>query len=131
MHSRPKEPVAKDSSRDTPSAVPQAWQSDNRQHPPITSQPPTRCHPERRLRFASQNGIERRNLRIPAQRSQWWRIRIRVRLQAYRKYLGPWLRAHRVRPPRHVWSRRRWRLRRVGPNHELDRLMRHGWSHPL
>jgi len=52
MHSRPKEPVAKDSSRDTPSAVPQAWQSDNRQHPPITSQPPTRCHPERRRIYA-------------------------------------------------------------------------------
>ena len=65
MHSRPKEPVAKDSSRDTPSAVPQAWQSDNRQHPPITSQPPTRCHPERRLRFASQNGIERRIYAFP------------------------------------------------------------------
>ena len=65
LHSRPKEPVAKDSSRDTPSAVPQAWQSDNRQHPPITSQPPTRCHPERRLRFASQNGIERRIYAFP------------------------------------------------------------------
>src|SRR6266567_2193905 len=57
--------VGKDSYQDTPSAVPQAWQSDNRQHPPITSQPPTRCHPERRLRFASQNGIERRIYAFP------------------------------------------------------------------
>ena len=86
---------------------------------------PARCHPD--LSRAKGEGSMHSPRLIQAHATlNSQKVRIRVRLQADRKDVPYRSRAHRAPLPRHLMIPTSGRLRRVSPNNELNKFMRHG-----